>query len=95
VVVPGGAADPPLCTCGAELAHSELAGGVYELRKSRRATRRRGTKSEARPTEPIAKEPDLGYGESHGYGPAHGGPSGPGDAPAATGPTSSRDVPDA
>lgn len=27
-------------------------------------------------------QPDLGYGESHGYGPAHGGPTGPGDAPA-------------
>lgn len=30
----------------------------------------------------LPKEPDLGYGESHGYGPAHGGPTGPGDAPA-------------
>jgi len=27
-------------------------------------------------------EPDGGYEESHGYGPSHGGPTGPGDAPA-------------
>ena len=27
-------------------------------------------------------QPDKGYEQSHGYGPSHGGPSGPGDAPA-------------
>jgi hypothetical protein len=27
-------------------------------------------------------EADQGFGESHGYSPSHGGPSGPGDAPA-------------
>jgi hypothetical protein len=27
-------------------------------------------------------QPDGGYEESHGYGPSHGGPTGPGDAPA-------------
>jgi hypothetical protein len=83
VVVPGrSVADPPRCTCGAALSRSELAGGVYELRKSRRASRRRGTRSSG-PADTMPHEPDLGYGESHGYGPAHGGPTGPGDAPAA------------
>jgi hypothetical protein len=33
-------------------------------------------------THPEEKQPDEGYDESHGYGPAHGGPTGPGDAPA-------------
>lgn len=34
--------------------------------------------------EPPAKnqEKDKGFGKSHGYSPGHGGPSGPGDAPA-------------
>jgi hypothetical protein len=29
------------------------------------------------------REPDGGYSKSHGYGAAHGGPTGPDDAPAA------------
>ncbi len=29
-----------------------------------------------------AIEKDAGYGESHGYSKSHGGPTGPGDAPA-------------
>jgi hypothetical protein len=33
---------------------------------------------------PEKPQPDAGYEESHGYGPSHGGPSGPGDAPATT-----------
>ena len=32
--------------------------------------------------EKVPPEPDKGYGKSHGYGPPHGGPTGPGDAPA-------------
>jgi hypothetical protein len=41
----------------------------------------------SRKREPAATpaekpQPDAGYEESHGYGPSHGGPSGPGDAPA-------------
>jgi hypothetical protein len=84
VVVPGrSVADPPRCTCGTALSRSELAGGVYELRKSRRASRRRGARSSGSADSSMPHEPDLGYGESHGYGPAHGGPTGPGDAPAA------------
>jgi hypothetical protein len=37
-----------------------------------------------KPAGPPAEkpQPDSGYEESHGYGPSHGGPSGPGDAPA-------------
>ena len=34
------------------------------------------------PTASDKQEADLGYGKSHGYGPSHGGPTGPGDAPA-------------
>jgi hypothetical protein len=36
------------------------------------------------PRAPV--EPDKGYGQSHGYAAGHGGPSGPGDAPARTPP---------
>jgi len=61
---------------------TELDGGVYELRRSRKATRRRTGKKLEQMGANVGREPDLGYGESHGYGPAHGGPSGPGDAPA-------------
>jgi len=32
-----------------------------------------------RPTDPMPLEKDTGFNESHGYGPCHGGPSGPGD----------------
>jgi hypothetical protein len=35
-----------------------------------------------RPSPPEEHQPDKGYEESHGYGPSHGGPTGPGDAPA-------------
>lgn len=41
---------------------------------------------------PAKTQPDAGYGKSHGYGPAHGGPSGPGDAPAVS-PTQPAKVP--
>jgi hypothetical protein len=34
------------------------------------------------PTAPIPPEQDVGFGASHGYDPTHGGPTGPGDAPA-------------
>lgn len=72
---------PPRCSCGGDLVVAVLPSGIYEIRRSRKATRRRPPRTSAR-NEPVAREPDLGYGESHGYGPAHGGPSGPGDAPA-------------
>jgi hypothetical protein len=88
-VVGVGRSPKPRCGCGAALAESGLAPGVYEIRA---APRDPGAlpvpRAQAAPKRPPAaeralpKEPDLGYGESHGYGPAHGGPSGPGDAPA-------------
>jgi Low affinity iron permease len=34
------------------------------------------------PLPKMPQERDRGYGTSHGYSPGHGGPSGPGDAPA-------------
>ena len=80
-VVPGRSVrDRAHCVCGAELVAEALAGGVYEVRRSRRATRKRPRRKPAGAASDVAT-PDLGYGESHGYGPAHGGPSGPGDAP--------------
>lgn len=45
---------------------------------SLRAAEEAAKGGQARSDEPA----DLGYGKSHGYGPAHGGPTGPGDAPA-------------
>jgi hypothetical protein len=75
------AATQILCACGAPLSAGPLPRGIYELRSpvsiDARAT------NPGRP--PVPKESDLGYGALHGYGPAHGGPSGPGDAPASRG----------
>jgi hypothetical protein len=34
------------------------------------------------PAAPISPEHDVGFGASHGYDATHGGPTGPGDAPA-------------
>ncbi len=34
-----------------------------------------------KPDDPAPLEKDTGFNASHGYGPCHGGPSGPGDAP--------------
>jgi hypothetical protein len=38
------------------------------------------------PVRTETPQPEGGYEKSHGYGPSHGGPSGPGDAPAASPP---------
>lgn len=92
-VVVGGRAEPPHCVCGAPLTAIALATGIYEVRRSRRATRRRPARSVAGAAPPGSttaaregeREGDQGYGPSHGYGPAHGGPTGPGDAPATEG----------
>ncbi len=46
-----------------------------------RARRHRARRVPARIAE-LVPPPDHGFDESHGYGPAHGGPSGPGDVPA-------------
>jgi hypothetical protein len=39
------------------------------------------------PPLPTSLEKDTGFNESHGYGPCHGGPSGPGDTPSKQGAT--------
>lgn len=71
-----------VCTCGASLVPHPVTPGLYELGASAAPP-----KSTTRPAQgSIPKEPDRGYGASHGYDVTHGGPSGPGDAPA--------DVPD-
>jgi hypothetical protein len=71
-----------VCACGAPLTPHPLPHGLHELGA--------GVQHHAHKAAPasgaIPKEPDHGYGASHGYDVTHGGPSGPGDAPA--------DVPD-
>jgi hypothetical protein len=67
-----------LCACGAPLSAGPLPRGVYELRSSVSVDARATNPGHA----PIPKEPDIGYGASHGYDATHGGPTGPGDAPA-------------
>ena len=67
-----------VCACGEPLAPHALPRGLHELgvpvaHRAERSTPGRGS---------IPKEPDLGYGASHGYDVTHGGPTGPGDAPA-------------
>jgi hypothetical protein len=66
------------CSCGAPLARHSLAHGLYELRSAEAEKARTTSPGRA----PMPKEPDGGYGASHGYDVTHGGPSGPGDAPA-------------
>src|SRR4051812_1824707 len=67
-----------LCACSAPITPQPLPRGLYELRSA--------VPEEARATspgrQPVPKESDAGYGASHGYDVTHGGPSGPGDAPA-------------
>ena len=66
------------CGCSGPLAPQPLPRGLYELGAP--APHEAAKTAPAR--RPIPKEPDLGYGASHGYDVTHGGPSGPGDAPA-------------
>lgn len=67
-----------LCSCGSPVTAQPLSRGLYELGSA--------VSEGARATSPgrtaIPKEPDGGYGASHGYDVTHGGPTGPGDAPA-------------
>ncbi len=72
-----------LCVCGAPLAPGPLPRGIYELPSL--------VPLDARITNPGEAPPDLdgGYGAAHGYGPSHGGPTGPSDTPAAATTTSS------
>jgi hypothetical protein len=71
-----------VCACSAPLSPHALPCGLYELGAAMSEETRATTPGRA----PIPKEPDGGYGASHGYDVTHGGPTGPGDAPA--------DVPD-
>lgn len=68
------AVEKSVCACGAPLLPRLQPRGLYELHPPE-LDDKRGTSN-----EPL--EVDAGYGESHGNDPAHGGPSGPGDAPA-------------
>jgi len=76
------AATDLVCACGALLAPGSLARGIYELRSAVPDDSRVTSPSLSVSSTSLPKECDLGYGKSHGYGPAHGGPTGPGDAPA-------------
>lgn len=73
-----------LCVCGAPLIPSFFSSGLYQLKspvaKDARATSPIGVPS----PPPLPREPDLGYGASHGNAPGHEGPSGPADAPASS-----------
>src|SRR4051812_26473723 len=66
------------CSCSAPLSPLPLPRGLYELGAALSEESRVTTPHRA----PMPKEPDKGYGASHGYDATHGGPSGPGDAPA-------------
>jgi hypothetical protein len=46
------------------------------------------------PARPVRRTPDHGFDEAHGYGPGHGGPSGPGDVPAEPAPSPAPDAPE-
>ena len=73
-----------VCLCGSGLVHTVLPAGVYEIVSPAAAEVGLARDDERDSTEdiqPVVKEVDQGYGASHGYGPAHGGPTGPGDAP--------------
>lgn len=69
------------CTCGVTLVARPLPRGMYELRSSEPYDTRTTLPEKPAIVAPGADSADLGYGKSHGYGPAHGGPTGPGDAP--------------
>ena len=76
--------DAPECKCGRVLVAGNLSPGLYELSSMLQAQPVSAARAEAASDaeHPIAREADIGYGASHGYTPTHGGPSGPGDAPA-------------
>lgn len=74
-----------LCSCGGAMLPRALARGLYELSAPEPCDSRLTMPEEQGPrAAPVAMEEDVGYGASHGYDATHGGPSGPGDAPAVT-----------
>jgi hypothetical protein len=64
------------------MVESPVRAGIYEIRRARGASRRKARAGVVPRPQRKAHEQDLGFSQSHGYGPAHGGPSGPGDVPA-------------
>lgn len=72
------------CSCGGELVPAALQPGLYELGGGKKKKRHKKAAAHAAPATP--REPDQGFNESHGYGPSHGGPTSPGDSPAAEAP---------
>jgi hypothetical protein len=71
------------CSCGGALVAAVLEPGLYELGGGAKKKKRRKKVQQAASPGPTPREADQGYNESHGYGPSHGGPTSPGDAPAA------------
>lgn len=80
----GASGAAPRCACGSALLPAVLAPGVYEVKavKRKKGSAGKAPRAAHRSDGSVPVEADLGYNESHGYGPSHGGPTGPGDAPA-------------
>lgn len=72
----------PRCLCGARLESTELPPGVYEIVDMSAPTDSAKAPRVEDASSNLTQEADVGYGKSHGYDPSHGGPTGPGDAPA-------------
>jgi hypothetical protein len=76
------------CICGGELTPVLLSPGQYELigqgavPSASESAADKPNEEAPPPDEPSKQSADLGYGASHGYDATHGGPTGPGDAPA-------------
>jgi len=86
------------CPCGGDLVARALDASLYEVLLVGRAAPKETSLREVSPTAPVGAptgrasdpsdgaglptEADVGYGASHGYDATHGGPTGPGDAPA-------------
>jgi len=78
IVAEAPARDPRCPSDASALQIFALPLGVYELAPHRLSPEIEGRVSNAN----LQPERDLGFGASHGYAPGHGGPAGPGDAPA-------------
>jgi hypothetical protein len=67
------------CICGGNLTAALLSAGQYALTVQVGLS---PSDLRAETASGLRAETDLGYGHSHGYDSTHGGPTGPGDAPA-------------
>jgi hypothetical protein len=75
----------PSCPCGGYLIPRALEANLYEVFIAKSETLATlGQSIEATASPGLSMEVDVGYGASHGYDATHGGPTGPGDAPAKT-----------